>query len=230
MTIHSYSDAIAQAIRRHLDEHTFKYSFDENRGVFTLLLGVSGKAKTLIYHLIVHEHGFTASARYPLGPSSSDEECLNTMSRFLTRANYALRNGNFELDLDDGEINFKSYCNCRGLAEPSDEMVEESIQCPAAMFDKYEAGLLGILFQGMSDKEALERCESSKSNLLSKLEELKAQLEAMRDERSSLEEDDDEDDIPEGKDPPISFEEFLRMLEAGDDDEDEEDDNIIDAE
>ena len=233
MTNHSYSANIANAIRRHLDEHTFKYSFDENRGVFTMLMGVNTKAKTLIYHLIVHDHGFTSSARYPLGPSSSDEACMNTMARFLTRANYALRNGNFEMDMDDGEINFKSYCNCRGLSEPTDKMVEESIQCPAAMFDKYEEGLLGILFQGMSDKEANERCERGQGSLLSKLEELKAHLEAMRaekegsgEEQSPAAEDSDDDG------PSLSFDEFLRMLadhEEEEDDDDEDDDDIIDA-
>ena len=225
MTNHSYSYTIAQAIRRHLDDHDFKYSFDEDRGVFTLLMGVGGRAKTLIYHLIVHEHGFTSSARYPLGPSSSDQDCMANMARFLTRANYALRNGNFELDLDDGEINYKSYCNCRGLIAPSDEMVEESIQCPAAMFDKFEAGLLGILFQGLSDKEAIDRCERSKGSLMSMLEELKARLEAMNAQQKEEDEEEDEDDSEEG--PSVSFDEFLQLLAERAAEQDDGD--IIDA-
>ena len=224
MTNHSYSYSIAQAVRRHLDDHDFKYSFDEDRGVFNLLMGVSGRAKTLIYHLIVHEHGFTSSARYPLGPSSSDKDCMNNMVRFLTRANYALRNGNFELDLDDGEINYKSYCNCRGLIAPSDEMVEESIQCPAAMFDKFEAGLLGILFQGLSDKEAMERCERSKgSMMMSMLEELKARLETM----GAQHEDEREEDSDFSSGPSVSFDEFLQLLAERT--AAQEDDDIFDA-
>ena len=231
MTNRSYSKHIANAIRNHLDEHDFHYNFDDDRGVFNLLMGVGGKAKTLIYHIIVDEHNFVTNARYPLGPSSEDDACMNTMVRFLTRANNGLRNGNFELDLNDGDISFKSFCCCRGLIAPSDEMVAESIQCPAAMFDKYEAGILGILFNGMSDKEAEEHCENSKGNILSRLEELKAHLEALGATSSEENADSvDSDDEEEG----FSIEEFLRMLvENAPSDNDEKDildADIIDAE
>lgn len=232
MTDRSYSKHVANAIRNHLDAHDFHYNFDEDRGVFNLLMGVGGKAKTLIYHIIVDEHNFVTNARYPLGPSSEDDECMNTMARFLTRANNGLRNGNFELCLNDGDISFKSFCCCRGLIAPSDEMVAESIQCPAAMFDKYETGILGILFNNMSDKEAAERCENSKGNILSKLEELKARLEALGAKSTEEEADsDDSDGTAEG----FSIEEFLRMLaEKASTENDDEDDmfdaDIIDAE
>lgn len=233
MTNRSYSKHIAKAIRNHLDEHDFHYNFDEGRGVFNLLMGVGGKAKTLIYHIIVDEHNFVTNARYPLGPSSEDDACMNTMARFLSRANNGLRNGNFELDLDDGDISFKSFCCCRGLVAPSDEMVAESIQCPAAMFDKYEAGILGILFNGMSDKKAEEHCENNKGNILSKLEELKARLEALGHGDSV--EVEDSGDTDSNNEDSFSVEEFLRMLaENAASDNDDEDDmfdaDIIDAE
>ena len=158
---------------------------------------------------------------------------MNTMARFLTRANNGLRNGNFELDLNDGDISFKSFCCCRGLVAPSDEMIAESIQCPAAMFDKYEAGILGILFQGISDKEAEERCENSKGNILSKLEALKARLEALGHGDSDGEED--ADDADSGNEASFSVEDFLRMLaenaaSENDGEDDTSDADIIDAE
>ena len=205
MTTRTYSKEIANAIHHHLKDNDFKYQFDADRGVFNFLVGITGKAKTLIYHIYVSEHGFTSNARFPLGPSSSDEACMNTMARFLHRVNYALRNGNFELDMDDGEINYKVHCSCRGLVAPSDEMIAESITCPNAMFDKYEAGIMGILFSGMSDQEALDRCENGKGSMLSALEELKERLEARL--HSDHEDDDDEDDDSSAIDA------FLRMLE-----------------
>ncbi len=209
MITRSYSNHIANAIRSHLDNHDYHYNFDDELGVFNLLMGLSGKVKTLIYHIVVDEHNFVVNARYPLGISSEDDACMNTMARFLSRANCGLRNGNFELDLDDGDISFKSFCCCRGLTAPSDKMIAESIQCPAAMFDKYEAGILGILFKGMSDKEAEEHCENSKGNILSRLEELKAHLEALGATNSEENADSiDSDDAEEG----FSIEEFLRML------------------
>ncbi len=239
----TYSYEIAQAIHNHLKAHDFEYNFDEDRGVFNFLLALHGKAKALIYHIIVHEHGFTSSAQYPLGPDASDEACINTMSRFLHRANFGLRNGNFEMDLNDGEINYKVYCSCRGLEAPSDEMVEENILCAAAMFRRYEPGILGILFNGMNDKDANEHCENSHSGLLSQLDELNARLEALQRGKSEEEDKDEDEDNDDGE--GFSLEEFLKRLREnaqpnqgndGDDDEDDDDGvfdddiDIIDAE
>ena len=231
MTNRSYSAPIADAIRAHMNEHDLHYYFDEDRGVFTLLMSAGSKAKTLIYHIIVDNHNFIVNARYPLGPDPKDDACMTTMARFLTRASHGMRNGNFELDMEDGDISFKSFCCCRGLIVPSDEMIAECIQCPAAMFDKHEAGILGILFNGMSDKEAEEHCENSKGNILSRLEELKAHLEALGATVSEENADtNDSDDAQES----FSIEEFLRMLaenaSSDNGEEDIPDTDIIDAE
>lgn len=216
MKHHSYSETIAEAIIDYLDKEDYRYTFKADRGTIQLLLGVDGKVKTLIYQIILHDHGFTVSARYPLGPSPKDSQ-MTTMALFLTRANYKLRNGNFELDLDEGDINYKAYCNCRGIAAPSDEMVEESIHCPAAMFRRYEAGIQGILFHDMSDKEAIERCEGDHMSLLDKLEELKARLDALKragDEDIDIDEEEEADNDGENIDVDIlpPFDNFLQML------------------
>lgn len=45
---------------------------------------------------------------YSVYPDNAPEERLAVVSEFLTRANFGLMIGNFELDLDDGEIRFKT--------------------------------------------------------------------------------------------------------------------------
>jgi len=45
---------------------------------------------------------------YSIAPQRVPEERRRDVSEFLTRANYGLADGNFELDFDDGEIRFKS--------------------------------------------------------------------------------------------------------------------------
>lgn len=45
---------------------------------------------------------------YSIAPQRVPEERRLEVSEFLTRANYGLADGNFELDFDDGEIRFKS--------------------------------------------------------------------------------------------------------------------------
>lgn len=66
------------------------------------------------------------------------------MAEFICRANYGLKNGNFELDMRDGEIRYKSFVDCEGLT-PTTEMVRNSIHCPAAMFDRYGDGIVDII-------------------------------------------------------------------------------------
>jgi hypothetical protein len=172
----TYSHEIAEAISNYLNNNDLKHNFNKSLGVFTFSAGVTGKIKTLYYELIVNKTGFTSCAHYPLGPDSDDEEARNLMAQFLTRANYGMRIGNFQMEMDEGDISYKVYCSCLGMTV-SDEMIAESIHCSAAMFAKYEPGILGILFGGMTAKQAADRCEWS---IRTSLEELKARLEQIR--------------------------------------------------
>lgn len=83
-----------------------------------------------------------------------------TMAEFVCRANYGLKNGNFEFDMREGEIRFKCFVDCEGIA-PTVEIIRNSIHCPAAMFEQYGDGIVGILFGNMSAKDAVSKCESS---------------------------------------------------------------------
>lgn len=85
---------------------------------------------------------------------------MAVMAEFICRANYGLKNGNFELDMRDGEIRYKSFVDCEGLT-PTTEMVRNSIHCPAAMFDRYGDGIVDIIFGNSTAKEAVAKCEKS---------------------------------------------------------------------
>jgi hypothetical protein len=83
----------------------------------------------------------------------------------------------------------------------------------------------------MSDKEAEEHCENSKGNILSRLEELKAHLEALGATGSEKNADSGDSD---GAEEGFSIEKFFRLLaENASSDNDEKDilgADIIDAE
>ena len=80
------------------------------------------------------------------------------MNEFINRANYGLRNGNFELDVRDGEIRYKIYVDCDNQL-PSREVVRSSIIIPSVMFERYSQGLLDVMFRGSSAEEAISKCE-----------------------------------------------------------------------
>ena len=155
-----YSTEIADAISKFLAEDDWRFSFDGQKGRFNFSVSIAAAIKKIIYDILVHEDSFTVYAASPIGPDEKDREQMTTAMEFICRANYGLRNGNFELDLNDGEIRYKSFVDCEG-AFPSREIVKNSIYVPAAMFKRYSEGITSILYKNATAKEAIEKCESN---------------------------------------------------------------------
>ena len=53
---------------------------------------------------------------YSIAPERVPEERRLDVSEFLTKANYGLADGNFELDFDDGEVRYKTVLHVQGDA------------------------------------------------------------------------------------------------------------------
>ena len=73
---------------------------------------------------------------------------------FISRANYGLPLGNFELDMNDGELNFKNSVEVTGgvlTQEMVDTLIKFSIEC----VNRYFPGLVAVL-EGTSPKQAIE--------------------------------------------------------------------------
>lgn len=223
----SDTQSIITAIKAHLDAHDLSYNFREDCSVFDFHLGVPDVVNTLQLAIIVHDDSFTVSASYPLGVNLTDDDTMTTMAKFLTRVNYGLRHGNFEMNLDSGRIRYKVHCSCADI-QPSDAMIRESIHCPASMFHKYGPGIRGILFHNMTDDEAEDTCENNFEDELSHLETLRDHLKQMCDRLFSSDDDNDEVDesaSEEHDDPETNaVMAFMKMLEArfhGADDDDD---------
>ena len=156
----NYSDTIANAIKNFLETDNWHYTFNEAKGGFTFGLNMKGQLKKLNYTIIVHENSYSLYTTAPIGADPEDQDMMLRMAEFICRANYGLRNGNFELDMGDGEIRYKCYVYCEGIT-PTTEIVRTSVYVPAGMFERYAPGILSIIFGGASAKDALEKCENT---------------------------------------------------------------------
>lgn len=156
----TYSKSIANTINNFLTEDDWHFSFDDQRGLFKFSLFLKGRIKKVSYIVDVKDDEYIVYAISPLGADDDDEKMMAAMSEFVCRANYRLKNGNFELDMRDGEIRFKCFVDCEGIT-PTLEMVKNSIYCPAAMFDRYGMGIIDIIFGNATAKEAIAKCEKS---------------------------------------------------------------------
>ena len=223
----SNTQSIIDAIKAHLDAHDMSYDFHEDSTIFDFTLGVPDVVNTLNFAIIVHDDSFTVTVRYPLGVTFTDNDIMNVMAKFLTRVNYGLRHGNFELDLDSGRIRYKIHCSCADI-QPSDAMIRESIHCPVAMFHKYGPGIRGILFHNMTDNEAEDTCENNFRDELSQLDTLRDHLKELREQlfSSGKEENNETDEsASEDVDDPESaaIMTLMKMLGARFNDADDDD-------
>lgn len=163
-----YSEKIANTINNFLTMDDWHFFFDEQRGIFKFGLYLKGKIKKINYIVDVKENEYIVYAFSPLGVDEDDKAMMASMAEFICRANYGLKNGNFELDMRDGEIRFKCFADCEGIT-PTREMVRNSIYCPAAMFQRYSAGIADIIYGNVAAKKAVERCEKSNEEELRSL-------------------------------------------------------------
>lgn len=157
---------------------------------------LTSRIKKISYFIEVEDDEYIVYADCPIGADSDDNAMMATMAEFICRANYTWRNGSFDLDMRDGEIRFKHYVDCKGIV-PSIEIVKNSISYPAKMFNRYAPGIVGIIFSGLSAKEAItksheyelrsllgEECSES-DDISSMLEKLAAHLGEESDDSQS---------------------------------------------
>ena len=156
----TYSEVIANAIKSYLKEDDWHFSFDEESGLFEYGLSLRSKIKKISYIVDVKESNYIVYAIAPIGADEEDKKMIANMAEFVCRANYGLKMGNFELDMIDGEIRFKCFVDCDGIT-PTEDMVRHSIHCPAAMFKRYGAGIVDIIYGNATAKEAVEKCEKA---------------------------------------------------------------------
>ena len=151
-----YSEALVSCVRGYLDAQEWNYQFDAEHGAFVLDMGLSDTRLQSVRMLIfVHMQDFQVYARPPF---NADAKNMGRVMEFLTRANCGLRHGNFELDLRDGDINFKTSHRC-GDDLPLMKVVSFQAEIPILMWKRYGDGLLAMLFGDASPADEIAKIE-----------------------------------------------------------------------
>jgi hypothetical protein len=102
---------LLEELKRAFAENGWPYS--EVRGAPVLLTDLSGPAgRWSFYAQAVEEKDLVLL--YSICPQRVPEARRPEVSQFLTRANYGLADGNFELDFEDGEVRYKTVLHVHG--------------------------------------------------------------------------------------------------------------------
>lgn len=95
---------------------------------------------------------------YSVVLETTPEEHRAEVMRFVTLANYGMQVGNFELDLEDGEVRFKTSVDVEGL-ELTEGLLRNMVELNILMMGLYYDGLLAVMRGGMSADEAIAEIE-----------------------------------------------------------------------
>jgi hypothetical protein len=96
---------------------------------------------------------------YSVSPVRPTGDTITATSEFVHRANIGLLVGNFELDLDDGEIRFKTSVGFGPRGEWSDELARVVFYTNLASMEHYVVSLLGVVTGASTAREALAEVE-----------------------------------------------------------------------
>jgi hypothetical protein len=88
------------------------------------------------------------------------EEVRPAVAEFITRANYGLRLGNFEMDYADGEVRFKCSLDFEGEAL-THNLIRRAIYPAVQTMDKYLPGLMKVAFGARTPVEAIQEIEGN---------------------------------------------------------------------
>ena len=152
-----YSKEVFHAIRRFLDKKHLYYHASEILGLIQLDLPTDSMIRRVDLRINVKNDYYIVRALSSVSADPKDAKSMARLAEYLTRVNYRLRNGNFEMDYRDGELAFKCYVDCHG-GVPVQEAIDDSIFCPPAMFHQYGNGILQVM--GVDPAQALEDCEA----------------------------------------------------------------------
>jgi hypothetical protein len=92
-------------------------------------------------------------------PVPVPEGCRTSAAETIARANYGLRLGKFELDLDDGEVRFQVSQILVDEAVGQD-VIDRMIGTTVNMLETYLPALLSVIYANEQPKEAIARVEA----------------------------------------------------------------------
>lgn len=150
----AYSQPIADVLREFFVLSNIDAGFEEQAGcgVFTFRTKLHCRMQTAQMTVLVREDNFSTLTAIPL---AADKNSRLAVAEYLTRVNFNMRNGNFELDMETGEIRFKTYVHVGG-GRPDRGATRLAVMLPFLMLDRFGDGLLEVLFGFKSPREAFE--------------------------------------------------------------------------
>jgi hypothetical protein len=144
---------IRAAVAGYLSRHRWPY---EDRGQ-ALATPVAGKNGSWVAFFEIRDEDDQLLV-YSIIPFDVPEARRTEAALYLTRANFGLAIGNFELDLDDGEVRYKTSIDVEG-AQILEPLIDHIFLANVVTVDRYLNGLRAVI-EGDAAKVAVAAAEA----------------------------------------------------------------------
>ena len=191
-------ETLATAIRNVLDDRDVNYTFDCEDPTVPMIRFKMRIGSRIRYVDVVIQIRETFYLVYATSPVGGDPKNIDELAKFVAMVNYNLIVGNFELDVRDGEIRYKTFVDAADLESLPESIIDRSVFFPLHMFDRFGDGLAAVAL-GFSDAAS----EMAKD--------------AMRQSDGESGGDDDDDDDDDGNGDGDDDDDLLPFTIDGDD-------------
>jgi hypothetical protein len=96
---------------------------------------------------------------YSLCPVNVPENKFAELSEFITRANYGMVIGNFEMDYTDGEVRYKTSIDIEGSALTI-ELCRQMVMPNIMLMDRYLPGVMAVITGAQTPAQAIAQIEA----------------------------------------------------------------------
>ena len=154
-------EQIVDALRDWLDGDDWHYEYDAEHHLIKAGINLDCKLRSARIFIPIRADGSYIVNIY--SPIKGDPASLDELVKYVAMANYGLANGNFDIDVSDGEVRYKTYVNCKDLETLPAQIIKDSIYVGWCMMDRYGTGL-AALAMGFSDVETeIKKAEAPRS-------------------------------------------------------------------
>ena len=126
------------------DNYVYRAYFVGHNGEVTCFAQVRADLEQFIFYVVM--------------PVRAPANMRLAVAEYITRANYGLRIGNFEMDFEDGEVRYKSSLDFEGV-DLTPGLIRNTVYPAVQTMDRYLPGVLSVIFGGKSAEEAIASVE-----------------------------------------------------------------------
>ena len=154
------AEKMLDIVRNCLDRQGWRHEYDPEKQFLMMQFSLDCKLQNTRLVLSFRDDGYSIISLINL---KAEEQYRTEVLRYLTMANWGMRRGCFEMDLNDGEIRFRAFTNYRGMDTLPEEIVRESVALVLAMVNRYGDGLTALLMGFSTPEEEIKKAEAGRS-------------------------------------------------------------------